>query len=368
MNNHIEVRLDRALVSEEFLNLFKEAKLTNMKVSTPDHCPLLLETEVGIKANNKPSFHFENAWLREPMCYQLVVDAWSNNTMTLYDKLSFCSEVLSEWEKEVTGNFKDRISRSKRIFKALKGRRGCSFCETDPGGRKRSLQKHCAIKRVTSAQNELLLLEVGEKEVKAALSGVHPDKSSGQDGMTSGFYQKCWNIMKEDVVSMVQSFFESGSINAQLRVLANKLKKVMDSIMPDCQSAFTHGRLITENIMIAFKVMHYMKRKTKRKDSWMALKLDMFKAYDRVEWNFLEAVLLKMGFSNEVYPTQRFPHGKVAGVLQVDIATTITVQLKELSMKIDYLANYDVNQLTSVCELCAGSHAMEQCTIFSESA
>lgn len=41
-----------------------------------------------------------------------------------------------------------------------------------------------------------------------------------------------------------------------------------------------------DNIMVAYKVRHYMKRKTKGKESWMALKLDMSKAYDRVEWGF----------------------------------------------------------------------------------
>ncbi|KAL8134915.1 hypothetical protein AgCh_009793 [Apium graveolens] len=82
-------------------------------------------------------------------------------------------------------------------------------------------------------------------------------------------------------------------------------------------------------------------------------------AYDLIEL---------MAVNEYQYPTQRLPQGKVAGVLQVDTTTTITAQLKELSIKIDSLANYGVNQITSVCELCARSHATEQCAISSESA
>lgn len=52
--------------------------------------------------------------------------------------------------------------------------------------------------------------------------------------------------------------------------------------------------------MVAYEVMHFMKRKTTGKQIWMALKIDMSKTYDRVEWNFMEAVLNKMGFSNKV--------------------------------------------------------------------
>ncbi|XP_074378058.1 uncharacterized protein LOC141719579 [Apium graveolens] len=52
--------------------------------------------------------------------------------------------------------------------------------------------------------------------------------------------------------------------------------------------------------MVAFEVMHYMKRKQRGSDCWMALKLDMSKAYDRVEWLFLEAMLLKLGFDSRV--------------------------------------------------------------------
>ncbi|KAL8118597.1 hypothetical protein AgCh_016203 [Apium graveolens] len=53
---------------------------------------------------------------------------------------------------------------------------------------------------------------------------------------------------------------------------------------------------------------------------------------------------------------------------ELDTATAIAAQLKALTMKVDSLANYGVNQITSVCELCVGAHETEQCAISSESA
>lgn len=84
------------------------------------------------------------------------------------------------------------------------------------------------------------------------------------------------------------------------KVLANRLKQVLDWIISDTQSAFIPGRLITDNIMVAYEVMHYLKRKTRGKEGWMAMKIDMSKAYDRVEWKFLEEVLKKLGFDQRV--------------------------------------------------------------------
>ena len=62
------------------------------------------------------------------------------------------------------------------------------------------------------------------------------------------------------------------------KVIANRLKKILPSIVSDTQSAaFVHGRLITNNILVAFEVMHHISQKKASKKGTMVLKLDMSK-------------------------------------------------------------------------------------------
>ena len=79
--------------------------------------------------------------------------------------------------------------------------------------------------------------------------------------------------------------------------IANRLKKILPSIISDTQSAFVHGRLITNNILVAFETTYHISQKKVGRTREMALKLDTSKAYDRVEWVCLEKIMDKLGFA-----------------------------------------------------------------------
>ncbi|GAU43422.1 hypothetical protein TSUD_334850 [Trifolium subterraneum] len=81
------------------------------------------------------------------------------------------------------------------------------------------------------------------------------------------------------------------------KVLANRLKCCLDKCVSQEQSAFVEGRSILDNALIATEVIHALKRKTKGRRGELALKIDISKAYDKVDWGFLRGVMTKMGFS-----------------------------------------------------------------------
>ncbi|XP_062093476.1 uncharacterized protein LOC133799478 [Humulus lupulus] len=118
----IEVRLDRALASQSWVDAFLSARLSNLHFSSLDHCPILLEPVINRTFAGTKSFRFENAWLREPVCTQIVKDCWAIDA-SIQGKIHHCGEILAAWGKEVTGNFKIKIATCKSKLKRLKGRK-----------------------------------------------------------------------------------------------------------------------------------------------------------------------------------------------------------------------------------------------------
>ncbi|XP_074352927.1 uncharacterized protein LOC141692083 [Apium graveolens] len=104
----VEIRLDRALTSGSWLNLFKDAKLVNLEVSTSDHSPIFLEPVNNVLIPSRVhKFKFENAWLREPVCQRIMEDSWNKNfNENMHTKLSRYLEEVSAWGQDFTGNFK----------------------------------------------------------------------------------------------------------------------------------------------------------------------------------------------------------------------------------------------------------------------
>ncbi|XP_019160491.1 PREDICTED: uncharacterized protein LOC109157065 [Ipomoea nil] len=80
-------------------------------------------------------------------------------------------------------------------------------------------------------------------------------------------------------------------------MLANIMKPLLGDVISESQSAFILGKLITDNILVAAEIGHYLNRKQCGKVGWGALKLDMEKTYDKMEWSFLRCMLEALGFA-----------------------------------------------------------------------
>lgn len=190
-----------------------------------------------------------------------------------------------------------------------------------------------ADRKVTGSQNERLVADVTYEEFTAAVKQMHPDKSSGPDGLNPAFFQQFWSVLGHEVFACCKQWLDNCSFPASLndtnvvlipkkenakclkdlrpialcnvlykilaKVLANSLQLVLPSLISENQSAFVPGRSITDNMLVAFEVIHHMQRKNSVGEGEVALKLDISKAYDRVDWDFLKARMKGMGFEKK---------------------------------------------------------------------
>lgn len=80
------------------------------------------------------------------------------------------------------------------------------------------------------------------------------------------------------------------------KIRCQRLKSCLPTLISETQSAFVAGRLISDNILIAQEMFHGLRANKACQNKFMAIKTDMSKAYDRIEWSFIQALLQKMGF------------------------------------------------------------------------
>lgn len=184
---------------------------------------------------------------------------------------------------------------------------------------------------VTEEVNDALTKSVSREEVQKAVFQMGALKAPGSDGFPGIFYQKYWDVVGEDVFTAVNEFFQNGHILKEMnltnvalipkvsnpesmsqfrpislcrfnykivsKVLANRLQPFINSLITEQQSAFIPGRQIHDNVIVAHEVFHFLKRKKTGGKGYVAVKLNLNKAYDRVCWDFLFSVLQRMGFN-----------------------------------------------------------------------
>uniref|UniRef100_A0A803QDE1 Reverse transcriptase domain-containing protein n=1 Tax=Cannabis sativa TaxID=3483 RepID=A0A803QDE1_CANSA len=182
--------------------------------------------------------------------------------------------------------------------------------------------------RITEAHKAILLAEYTEKEVKEALFSIPGIKAPGPNGFGSAFYQVNWTLVRLDFVAAILSFLSTGKMLKEInttaitlipkvacpksvmdfrpnsccnvlyktatKVICNRLRRVLPDFIAENQGGFVHGRYIAHNMLVCQDLERLYGRKN-CKPSCM-IKIDLRKAYDTVEWGFLEEMLMEFGF------------------------------------------------------------------------
>ena len=183
---------------------------------------------------------------------------------------------------------------------------------------------------MTPDMQQILSSDVTADEIKIAMFQIGPTKAPRPDDMNALFYQKFWHIIGDNVINAVLYYLQSGVMGPDInhtnivlipkikslermsnfrpislcnviykiisKVLINRLKRILLSVISPTQNAFVPGRLFTDNVLVAYEVLHSMHSWKKEKIGLLALKLDISKAYDRVQWDFLQGIMIKLGF------------------------------------------------------------------------
>ncbi|CAM8940407.1 unnamed protein product [Rhodiola kirilowii] len=192
-------------------------------------------------------------------------------------------------------------------------------------------QLNCIRPAISKEMNSWLLQDVSEDEIKKAVFSLGPLKAPGVDGFPALFYHKFWDRVKGDVVKEVRKFWTDGVLDEKAnrtlivlipkkkdadriedwrpislctvavkiitKLIATRLQPILSQVISSFQSAFVKGRMITDNFVVAHEIASFLRSRSTHNDFFASVKLDMSKAYDRVEWLFLEKLLLRFGFA-----------------------------------------------------------------------
>lgn len=191
--------------------------------------------------------------------------------------------------------------------------------------------------RITIQDYNFLNTPFTALEIKEAIRNLKANSAPGPDGLTALFYQQYWDIIGSDIIeytlnilnnegdikdinhtyislipkiktpSKPEEFRPISLCNVLLKIitktLANRIKVILPNIVYENQSAFLLVRLITDNSLIAFESFNYINKPRKHNNGFVGIKLDIAKAYDSLEWNFINNTLQAIGFPPNLVKT-----------------------------------------------------------------
>ncbi|XP_027120510.1 uncharacterized protein [Coffea arabica] len=186
--------------------------------------------------------------------------------------------------------------------------------------------------KLTQEDNDLLLKSPSVEEVHKVICSLDPQSAAGPDGFGGGFYQSCWECIKDDFMDAVKDFFAGATmprgfssttitllpkkegacewkdfrpislsnVSSKIisKILSTRINQFLPKLILEFQTGFIPGRGIQDNVLLAQELILDLDKKLRHPN--VILKLDMEKAYDRVEWGFLLYMLREFGFKEGV--------------------------------------------------------------------
>ncbi|KAA3462544.1 LINE-1 reverse transcriptase isogeny [Gossypium australe] len=312
-------------------NAEKEGGRRKPRNSMDEFCEFLEELSLTDVKTKKGWFTWSNnregnGLVKERLDRLLVSDGIINkmpflNTSVIHQSIEDTGKNLGQWQYQRYKSMKAKINvLEKKIDNLIDG----------PNSERSSK----LLKSIRDNLGHLSLnREFTDKEILAAFNQMDPRKAPNIDGLPGSFFKEHWHTLGVDVLRMCHETLNNtknvNSLNETLlimipkidnpcdmtnfrpislcrfiykivsKVLANRMKEVLPSCISLNQSAFVPGRMIHDNMLIAHELMHHLFSSKNGPSKGCVIKLDMSKAYDRVEWDFFENVLLKFGFSDE---------------------------------------------------------------------